>query len=375
MPLFPRDRRVRLWTIALAVAAVTIVGLIAARRHAVATRWAEAVASADALQARLEHHSPARLRQVPTEPTKPTDAWTHYAIAIQALEAEPADDVGGLAALRRAGDATTAHFPIPWGQGFAGGQPKAIELVRLGEVSAAEVDAAVSARDPERALAQLGDGFQLAVDLLGANVALHEVVGVSVLAAHHRAATSLAQTLDPASPEAEQLATLLAAVDAAIPPCSDSIRVEGALVVRSMPQLSDLLSFTWGLWRYAFSAEIAAAMHVRDCLAMAAEVDALLAGGAPTAHALDEFQARQFASRNPITRLCARNLQRTLGERLAALSRLRMLRIALAECRGAPPLTLPCSQGGAFRTEREADIVRVHAPAGESLQLRATLGR
>ena len=375
MTASPARRRFRRWILALVALAVTVVGLIAARQHAIATRWAEAVASADALQARLEHHSPARLRQVPTEPTAPSDAWTHYAIAIQALEAEPADEVGALAALRRAGDATTAHFPMPWGQGLAGDLPGAIELVRLGEISAAEVDAAVSARDSERALAQLGDGFQLAVDLLGANVALHEVVGVIVLAAHHTAATALALTLDPASAEAEQLATLLAAVDAAIPLCSDSIRVEGALVVRSMGQLRDLLSFTWSLWRYGFSTEIAAAVHVRDCLAMAAEVDALLASRAPTAHAFDEFQARHHASRNPITRLCAQNLERTLGERLAALTRLRMLRIALAECRGAPALTLPCPQGGAFRTEREADVVRVHAPAGESLQLRATLGR
>lgn len=375
MTASPARRRLRRWILALVALAVTVVGLIAARQRAIATRWAEALASADALQARLEHHSPARLRQRPASSSAPADAWDGYAIAIAALDAEPADETTALAALRRAGDATTAHFPMRWGQGFAGDLPAAIELVRLGEISAAEVDAAVSARDPERALAQLGDGFQLAVDLLGANVALHEVVGVRVLTAHHTAATSLAQTLDPASAEAGQLATLLAAVDAAIPPCSDSIRVEGALAVRSMPQLNDLLSFTWRLWRYAFSAEIAAAVHVRDCLAMAAEVDTLLAGSAPTAHALDEFQARQFASRNPITRLCAQNLERTLGERLAALSRLRMLRIALAECRGAPALTLPCPQGGAFRTEREADVVRVQAPAGESLQLRATLGR
>lgn len=373
MPLFPRNRRVRLWTFALAVAAVTSVALIAARRHAVATRWAEAVASADALQARLEHHSPARLRERPAGSTAPADAWDEYAVAAAALEAVPADDAAALAALRRAGDAPTARFPMPWRQGLAGDLPAAIGLLRLGEISAAEVDAAVTACDPARALAQLGDGFQLAVDLLGANVALHEMVGANVLGAHHTAAIALAQTL--AAAEAEQLASLLAAVDAAILPCTDSIRVEGALVVCSMGQLHDLLPLSFGLWRYAFSAEIAAAVHVRDCLAMATEVDALLASGAPISHALDALQARHFASRNPITRLCAQDLVRTLGERLAALSRLRMLRIALAECRGAPTLTLPCPQGGGFRTEREADAVRVHAPAGESLTLRATLGR
>lgn len=375
MPGFPRNRRVRLWTCALAVAAVTIVGLIAARRHAVATRWAEAIASADALQARLEHHSPARLRQRPAGSTAPNDAWDAYAIAAASLEAVPADDAAALAALHRAGDAPTARFPMPWRQGLAGDLPAAVGLLRLGEISAAEVDAAVTARDPERALAQLGDGFQLAVDLLGANVALHEMVGMNVLGAHHTAATALAQTLDPASAEAERLAALLGAVDTAIPVASDSIRVEGALVVRSMGQMHDLFPLSLGLWRYAFSAEIAVAVHVRDCLALATEVDALLASGAPTDHALDAFQARQIASRNPITRLCAQNLDRMLGERLAALSRLRMLRIALAECRGAPALTLPCPQGGAFRTEREAGVVRVHAPSGESLELRATLGR
>lgn len=371
----PARRRLRPWILALATLTVTLVAMVAVRRRTIATRWAEAVASADAVQARLQHHSPARLRPRPAGSTAPVDAWDGYAVAITALEAEPADEVAALAALRRATDATAAHFPMPWAQGFAADLPPALVLVRLGEISAAEVDAAVTARDPARALAQLGDGFQLAVDLLGANVALHEVVGVTVLAAHHTAAATLAQTLDPASVEAGQLTALLAAVDRAIPLCSDSIRVEGTLVVRSMAQLDDLLTFTWRLWRYAFSAEIAAAVHVQDCVAMAAEVDTLLAGGAPTAHALAELGARHQASHNPITRLCAQNLHRTLGERLAALSRLRMLRVALAERGGAPPLNLPCPQGGAFRLERDADGVRVHAPTGESLVLRATLGR
>lgn len=360
--------------------AVTLVGLIAARQHAVASRWAEAIAAADALEARLDHHSPARLRPRPVGSTTPTDAWTEYAIAITALEAEPADEAGALAALRRAGDATTAHFPLPWRQGFGGDLPKAVALVRLGEISAAEVDAAVAAHDSERALARLHDGFQLAVDLLGSNVALHEAVGVHVLDAHLAAATALAQTrdtasLDAAPQDAGRLATLLAAVDAAVPLCTDGIRVEGVLVVRSMAQLNELLPLSFGLWRYAFSSQVAIARHVQACLALAAEVDALLASGGPTDHALSELQARHHASPNPITRLCAQNLSRMLGERLAALTRLRQLRIALAERCNAPTLTLPCPQGGAFRTERAGDLVRVLTPTGESLELRSTLGR